>query len=126
MKNESAVVSKQGFKLPFPLSQSAGKTTQVGTTIIIIIIIIIIMSVLDKMNKKCYIIEGTVCVPGTIPARTVFKRDKNEDLRLGVTSWYPGHKVTRMQVVFDFLAANPIDWARELADILQDRRNRNG
>ena len=73
MKNESAVVSKQGFKLPFPLSQSAGKTTQVGTTIIIIIIIIIIMSVLDKMNKKCYIIEGTVCVPGTIPARTKFK-----------------------------------------------------
>ena len=31
------------------------------------------MSVLDKMNKKCYIIEGTVCVPGTIPARTKFK-----------------------------------------------------
>ena len=79
MKNESAVVSKQCFKLPFPLSQSAGKTAQVGTTIIIIIIILIIIiiiimtNVLDKMNKKCYIIEGTVCVPGTIPARKKFK-----------------------------------------------------
>ena len=63
-----------------------------------------------------------MCVPGTIPARTVFKRDKYEDLRLGVTSLYPGHKVTRVQVVIDFLAANSIHWAKELADILRDRK----
>ena len=37
------------------------------------------MNVLDKMNKEWYIIEGTVCMLGTIPARTMFKRDKYED-----------------------------------------------
>ena len=74
------------------------------------------MSVLDKMNKEWYIIEGTVCVPGTIPARTMFKRDKYADLRLGVKSLYPGHKVSSVQVVLDFLAAHSINLAKELAD----------
>ena len=80
------------------------------------------MSVLDKMNKKWYIIEGIVCVPGTIPARTMFKRDKYADLRLGVKSLYSIHKVSRMQVAFDFLAAHSIDLAKELANILQDKK----
>ena len=30
----------------------------------------------DKVNKERFIVEGTVCLPGTIPARTMFKRDK--------------------------------------------------
>ena len=65
-------------------------------------------SVLDKMNKEWYIIEGTVCVPGTIPARTMFKRDKYADLKLGV---------------FDILAAHSIiNLAKELADIFQDKK----
>ena len=55
------------------------------------------------------------------PARTVFKRDKYEDLRLGVSSLHPGDKVT-VQAVFDFLAAYSIQWAKELADISQDRK----
>ena len=80
------------------------------------------MSVLDKMIKEWYITEGTVCVPGTIPARTMFERDKYADLRLGVKSLYPGHKVSSVQVVFDFLPAHSIDLAKELADILQDTK----
>ena len=37
------------------------------------------MSVLDKVNKEWFIIEWTVCLPGTIPARTMLKRDKYAD-----------------------------------------------
>ena len=33
-------------------------------------------SVLDQMNLNWYIIEGTMCMLGTIAARTMFKRDK--------------------------------------------------
>ena len=50
------------------------------------------------------------------------KWDKYADLRLGVKSLYPGHKVSSLQVVFDFLAVHPIDLAKELADILQDKK----
>ena len=81
------------------------------------------MSVLDKKNKEWYIIEGTVCVPGTIPARAMFKRDKNEDFRLGVKSLYSGHTVSSVQVLFDFLVgAHSINVAKELVDILQDKK----
>lgn len=34
------------------------------------------VNVLDKMNKEWFIIEGTTCMPRTIPARTMFKRDE--------------------------------------------------
>ena len=61
-------------------------------------------------------------MPGTIPARTIFKRDKYADLRLGVKSLYPGQKVSGVQVVFDFLAAHSINLAKKLADILQDKK----
>ena len=64
----------------------------------------------------------TVCMPGTIPAR-MFKRDRYVDLRLGKKSLYPGHKVSSMQVVFDFLAAHSINLAKEFCKI---RRRRNG
>ena len=67
------------------------------------------MSVLDKMNKDWYIIGGTACVLGTIPARTMFKRDKYMDLRSGVKSLYPGQNVSSVQVVFDFLDAHSIN-----------------
>ena len=69
-----------------------------------------------------FIIEGTVCMPGTIPARTMFKRDKYADLRLGVKSLYPGHKVSSVEVVFDFLAAYSINLEKELTKILEDKK----
>ena len=34
------------------------------------------VNVLDKINKEWFIIEGTTCMPRTIPARTMFKRDE--------------------------------------------------
>ena len=80
------------------------------------------MSVLEKMNKNWYIIEGTVCMPGKIPARTMLKRDKCTELRLGVKSFYPGNKVSSVPVVFDFLDAHSINLAKELADISQDKK----
>ena len=71
------------------------------------------MSVLDKMNKDWCIIEGTVCVPGKIRARSMFKTDKYGDSRQEVKSLYPGHKVSNMQVVvFHFLTAHSINWAK--------------
>ena len=72
------------------------------------------MSVLDKVKKEWFIIEGTVCMSGTIPARTMFKRDKYVDLKLGVKSLYPGHKVSSIEVVFDFLAVYSINLEKEL------------
>lgn len=49
----------------------------------------------DKMKKEWYIIDGTVCVSGTIQGWTMFRRDKYAHLSLGVRSLYPGHKVSR-------------------------------
>ena len=80
------------------------------------------MSVLDKVKKEWFIIEGTVCMPGTIPARTMFKRDKYADLKLGVQSLYPGHKGSSIEVVFDFLAAYSINLEKELTKILEDKK----
>ena len=50
------------------------------------------ISALDEVNKEWFIIEGTVCLPGTRPARIMFKRDKYGNLRIGVRSLYSGHK----------------------------------
>ena len=69
------------------------------------------MSVLDKMNKDWYIIEGTVCVPGIIKERTMFKRDKYGDSRQAVKSLYPGHKVSSMQVEV-FLDLTFLTWQK--------------
>ena len=80
------------------------------------------MSVLDKVKKEWFIIEGTVCMPGTIPARTMFKRDKYADLKLGVKSLYPGHKISSIEFVFDFLAAYCINLEKELTKILEDKK----
>ena len=52
-------------------------------------------------------------MPGTLPARTMFKRDKYADLKLGVKSVYPGHKVSSIEVVFGFLAAYSINLEKE-------------
>ena len=43
--------------------------------------------------------------------------NNNYYLRFGVKSLYPGQKVSSVQVVFDFLAAHAINFAKELADI---------
>ena len=53
-------------------------------------------------------------MPGTIPARTMLKRDKYADLRIGVKSLYSGHKVSSIQVIFNFLAAYSINLDNEL------------
>ena len=74
------------------------------------------------MNKEWFIIEGTVCLPGTIPVRTMFKRGRYADLRIGVNSLYSGQKVNNIEVIFDFLAAYSTDLENELTKILQDKR----
>ena len=62
-------------------------------------------------------------MPGIIQSRTTFKRDKYGDSRQAVKSLYPGHKVSSMQVeVFLFLTAHSINLAKELVDILQDKK----
>ena len=80
------------------------------------------MSMLDKVKKEWFIIEGTVCMPGTIPARTMFKRDKYADLKFGVKSLYPRHKVSSIEVVFVFIAAYSINLEKELTKILEDKK----
>ena len=88
------------------------------------------MSDLDKVNKEWFIIKGIICMPGTIPARTMFEREKYADLKLGLKSLYPGHKVSSLEVALDFLAAYSINLEKELAKILEDRKvvkdHRNG
>ena len=65
------------------------------------------MSVLDKVNKEWFIIEGTVCFPGRILARTMFKSgDKYADLRIRVKSLYSGNKVSSIEAILDFLAVH--------------------
>ena len=58
----------------------------------------------------------------TVPARTMFKSDKYADLKLGVKSLYPGHKVSSIEVVFDFLPAYSINLEKELTKILEDKK----
>lgn len=69
-------------------------------------------------------------MPGTIPARTMFKKEKYADLKLRLKGLYPGHKVSSLEVAFDFLAAYSINLEKELAKILEDRKvvkdRRNG
>ena len=44
----------------------------------------------------------------------MLKRDKYEDLRIGVKSLYSGHKASSIQVIFNFLAAYSINLDNEL------------
>ena len=62
------------------------------------------------------------CLLGTIPGRTKFERDKYADLRTGEKSLYSGHKVSSIEVVFDFLAAYSTHLENELKKISQDKR----
>ena len=50
------------------------------------------------------------------------KRDKYADLRLRVKSLYLHTKLAMFKYVFDFLAAHSMNFAEELADILQDKK----
>ena len=77
---------------------------------------------LSVLDKEWFIIDGTVCLPGTIRARTMFKRDKYADLRNGVKSLYSGHKFSSIEVIFDVLAAYSTHSEKELTKILQDKR----
>lgn len=80
------------------------------------------ISVLDKVNKEWFITEGTICFPGTIPARTMFKGDKYADLRIGVKSLYSGHKDSSIEVIFDFLVAYSTHLENKMTKILQDKK----
>lgn len=48
------------------------------------------------------------------------KRDKYADLKLGVKSLYPGHKVSSRKVVFDFVAAYSINIQKKRAKFVED------
>ena len=61
-------------------------------------------------------------MPGTIPGKTMFKRDKYADIRLGVKSLYLKHKDSSVQVVIALIAAYSINLEKELATILQDKK----
>ena len=50
------------------------------------------------------------------------KKEKHADLRIGVKSLYSGHKVSSIEVIFDFLAAYSTHLEKELTKILQDKR----
>ena len=52
----------------------------------------------------------------------MFKRDRYADLRIGVKSFYSGHIVNNIEVIFDFLAAYSTDLENELTKILEDKR----
>ena len=52
----------------------------------------------------------------------MFKRDKYADLRIGVKNLYSGHKVSGLDVIFDFLVAYSTHLENELTKILQDKK----
>lgn len=58
---------------------------------------------------------------GTIPARTMFKRDKYADWS-EESIFCSGHKVSGIDVIFDFLVAYSTPLENELTKILQDKK----
>ena len=52
----------------------------------------------------------------------MFKRDKYADLRIGAKSLFSGHKVSSIEVIFNFLAAYSTHLENELTKILQHKR----
>ena len=61
------------------------------------------MSVQDKSKKQWLLLEGTVCSVGKIMDRSNLKQEKYRELRSGIQQLYPSHKVTQVNLVFDFL-----------------------
>ena len=58
----------------------------------------------DKKGKQLIIFEGTVCNVGEIYDRDQRKTKKYMDLRSSFKRMNPGHKITQVNVVFDFLS----------------------
>ena len=52
----------------------------------------------------------------------MFRRDKNVDLKLEVKSLYSGHKVSSLNVVFDFLAVDSINLEDGQAKVSKDKK----
>jgi len=52
----------------------------------------------------------------------MFRRDKNVDLKLEVKSLYSGHKISSLNVVFDFLAVNSINLEDGQAKVSKDKK----
>ena len=72
------------------------------------------ISILDKKNKAWSLVEGTICIPGTIAERTKYKQNKYVDLRLGIKNLYSGYKVKLITIVFDYLGVYNKDLDKEL------------
>ena len=51
------------------------------------------------------------------------KRDKYADLKLGMKSLYPGHKVSSGEVLFDFLAVYSTNKRRSLLSFWKIRKS---
>ena len=79
------------------------------------------ISALDKVNKEWFIIEGTICMPGTLSARTMFKRQicrfefKSVEFISGTQSY------NYRSCVWFSLAAYSINLGKELANIDSER-----
>ena len=61
------------------------------------------MAVHDIQRREWLLLEGTVCGIGNIADRTIKKRIKYRDLRSAINQMYPQHRVTQVNIVFDFL-----------------------
>ena len=61
------------------------------------------MAVHDIRRREWLLLESTVCSIGKIADRTIKKQIKYRDLRSVIKQMYPQHKVTQVNIVFDFL-----------------------
>ena len=89
IENDKAkIMWNTAFYLPEPPEDGANK---------------IDMALHDIQKKEWLLLEGTVCGIGKIADRTSKKQMKYRDLRSGIKQMYPQHKVTQVNIVFDFL-----------------------
>ena len=61
--------------------------------------------VLNIDNETWIIAGGTVCNTGCIHERTLCKQQKYTDLKSGLETLYPNHKVHQVNILLDSLAA---------------------
>ena len=88
IENDKAkIMWNTAFYLPEPPEDGANK---------------IDMALHDIQKKEWLLLEGTVCGIGKIADRTRKKQMKYRDLRSGIKQMYPQHKVTQVNIVFDF------------------------
>ena len=59
--------------------------------------------VLNKDKETWIISEGTACNTGCIHERTLCKQQKYTELKSGLKTLYPNHKVRQVNILLDFL-----------------------